>query len=257
MKNLILALVCLLPISDSFSQEYISYEKKFLNVEFNTIESTVQSDQYFSFLETKDSIIFGIDVSHYSEVLDWDKIKKDTLGGQPKFAILRSTMGKDSIDNHYQQNLISAKSFGFVTGSYHYFRAHEDGKEQAIHYLKNSDFDCKTFIPIIDIEYKRKNISEKKMRKELLECLAVIEKIIGIKPMVYTNLNFYKRYLRDHGQFDDYPLWIAAYSEIRHDEVMAFAHVYQFTDKHVIDGITYPVDGNKIKKEKFLFLIMK
>lgn len=259
MKKLIFFLVGTWLCTTSYSQNVESYETMFLDVILPEKEELPEIilDERFDFLKTEDSVLFGIDFSHYSLVRDWNAIKYDSLNTQSHFVIMRSTMGADSIDYHYQQNLLYAKVFNFVTGSYHYFRSHQSGREQAYHYLKHVDFDCLTFLPIIDIEYKRKSISEEKMRAELLICLKVIEEVVGVKAMIYTNLNFYNKYLKGHTEFDGHPLWIAAYSEIRKDEVMSFAHMYQFTDSHIVKGIQYPVDGNIITKEKFLSLMLR
>ena len=34
-----------------------------------------------------------------------------------------------------------------------------------------------------------------------------------MKPMIYTNLDYYKRYIS--GNFDGYPIWIASYNNIK------------------------------------------
>lgn len=253
MKNLIIIML-LFVWSKQSAQEMPDFYEKLRDIKFESVEVF---DKRLDFLESNDSIVFGIDFSHYSEVLSWENISNDSLNIQPKFIILRSTMGKDSIDDHFEENFKYAEQHGFIAGTYHYFRSHQNGKQQALHYLRYVDFKCNSFIPIIDIEYKRKSISETKLRRELLDCLELIEEYIGVKPMLYTNLNFYKKYLKNHSQFDTYPLWIAAYSDIRRNEVMDFADMYQYTDTHPINGIKYPVDANHIKKEKFLSLILR
>ena len=75
--------------------------------------------------------------------------------------------------------------------------------------------------------------------------MKLAEEEYGVKPMIYTGLNFYQNVLKGH--VDDYPLWIAAYSgKHRLDNVDWTFH--QFTEKVVVKGIkSNTVDGNDFR----------
>jgi len=77
----------------------------------------------------------------------------------------------------------------------------------------------------------------------------MVEAHYGVKPMIYTGHSFYKDNLKDHG-FDDYPLWIAAYSESRrNDEIIKNADIYQFSEHVNVPGIPENfTDGNDVRR---------
>ena len=65
----------------------------------------------------------------------------------------------------------------------------------------------------------------------------------GVRPILYTNLKFYNRHLAGH--FDEYPLWIARYSE--EEPVLACGREWQFwqyANRGKIAGINGYVDFN-------------
>lgn len=255
MKNFI-ALTLFFIMNTLCGQSFSEYEEKFKFFDFETTFLFENIDSRLAVLDNDQEHIFGIDFSHYTGTINWNIVGNDTTATRPGFIIMRSTMGEDGVDTHYRENLVKALEHNFLIGFYHYFRAHEKGKAQAYHYLKNSFFDCFNVLPIIDIEYKRKSLPADIMRRELLECLHVVEDHLGVKPLIYTNLNFYKEHLKDYPEFAEYPLWIAAYSEKRKEEVMEFAHMYQYTDKHIMPGIQYPVDANIISKNNIKKILL-
>ena len=54
---------------------------------------------------------------------------------------------------------------------------------------------------------------EELIKKEIKTWLDIVENNYHIKPIIYTNIDFYKQNLDD--DFDDYPLWVAHYYQPR------------------------------------------
>jgi len=65
----------------------------------------------------------------------------------------------------------------------------------------------------------------------------------GVKPIIYTNQDFYNKYLRN--AFENYPLWIARYSlrepTLKDDSKWVF---WQYTSAGKINGIKGRTDFN-------------
>ena len=81
------------------------------------------------------------------------------------------------------------------------------------------------------------------MRKNMHIWLEAITKHYGVKPIIYTNQNFYRRWLQGH--FKDYHFWIARYNtiepEIHEEDKWLF---WQYTDTGRLPGINAAIDLN-------------
>ena len=74
--------------------------------------------------------------------------------------------------------------------------------------------------------------------------LVLAERKYGVKPIIYTNLDFYLRYIHDNN-FKSYPLWIARYS----NDVPLLPnntqwHFWQYGDNGQLEGMQQSVDMN-------------
>lgn len=208
-------------------------------------------------------VFFGIDMSGYQgSNINWDSVKKSH---HPiKFIILRGTRGDNRLDSAFLRNFSNAKANGYVVGFYHYCDPDEDFKEQAKNFLKISKILIKgDFIPILDVESLPEGVTRKdtfaldSFRTNIKWMLDTIQQVHGVKPILYTMLNFYQTYLND-SVFGSYPRWIAAYSKERRDEeLVKTSKIHQFTDSVRVSGISGYVDGNDIRKEVFDSMLLK
>lgn len=193
--------------------------------------------------------VLGVDVSQYQENIDWLALASQK-NYKVKFAIIRSTMGDDRIDSKFEKNFSEAQVAGLIVGSYHYYDPNEPSTEQAWNYLKNSRQRENKIIPIIDIESLGKTQSVDNLFKGLKNCLDLVEKETGIKPMIYTGLDFFERYIEPRKEFEGYHLWLAAYSDKRaDDEAVKRSCIRQFSEKIWLKGLKKRVriDMNVIK----------
>lgn len=184
---------------------------------------------------------FGIDISHYQGRINWNEMR--TSKHPIKFVFIRSTMGIDGVDKRFRENWRNAKKHNYVRGAYHYYRPDENSAKQFKNYKEQVKIETGDFIPILDIE-KESKYGRESLRKGVLNWLKLAEQEYGVKPMIYTGLNFYQHILKGH--VDDYPLWIAAYSGKHRlkNEKWTF---HQFTEKVCVKGIKTTVDGNDFK----------
>ncbi|MCB0525352.1 MAG: GH25 family lysozyme [Saprospiraceae bacterium] len=183
--------------------------------------------------------LHGVDVSHYQFDIDWGMVAEMN---PVDFAFVKATEGHDYIDTFFCQNWEDLKQFGIRRGAYHFFRAYGCGEEQAANFLSLVDMHPGDLAPVLDIE-RIDGVEPEIMLEEARIWLNRIEETLHIKPIIYTNQYFYDRYLA--GQFNDYPLWIAKYSEdkpfLSDGETWDF---WQYSCKGCVDGISQKVDLN-------------
>lgn len=182
--------------------------------------------------------VFGIDVSHYQGKINWREMR--TSHHPIEFVFIRATMGVDGVDRRFATNWKQAKDYGYIRGAYHYYRPNENSTQQFENFKAQVKLGKGDFVPILDIE-KESKYGRDNLRAGVLNWLELAEKEYGVKPMVYTGLNFYKHVLKGH--IDDYPLWIAAYSG-KHRLKNQRWDFHQFTEQVRIKGIGTTVDGN-------------
>lgn len=190
---------------------------------------------------SKKAYTFGIDISHYQEKVDWDKLV--TSDHPIRFVFIRSTMGSDSRDSQFERNWKNAREKEYIRGAYHYYRPYENSTKQFRNYSKHVKLKKGDFVPILDIE-KPSPYGAANLRKGVLNWLKLAEEHYKVKPVIYTGKKFYNDYLKGH--VDDYPLWIASYSKRSSLRGIDWT-IHQFSDRVKVTGIKGNVDGNNFK----------
>jgi lysozyme len=187
---------------------------------------------------SRSKYLFGIDISHYQGRINWSELK--TTHHPVQYIFIRATMGVDGKDSRFRENWDNAKKHGYLRGAYHYYRPNENSTQQFANFSAMVKLEKGDFVPILDVEQHSK-FGNESLRKGVLNWLKLAEQKYGVKPVVYTGLNFYNSVLKGH--INDYPLWIAAYSgKDRVKNVNWTFH--QFTEQVRIKGIQANVDGN-------------
>lgn len=186
--------------------------------------------------------IHGIDVSRYQQTIAWDevkemKVKKIQLG----FAFIKATEGISNIDPQFKRNWRKAKKEGIIIGAYHFFIASKDGRSQAENFIKHVNLEKNNLPPVVDIE-QLNGTNVKILRKELKECLDILEYHYKVKPVIYTNIDFYTKKLG--AEFDVYPLWVAHYFEYYEPRINRNWTFWQHSEDGKVNGIFSKVDFN-------------
>lgn len=95
--------------------------------------------------------------------------------------------------------------------------------------------------PVLDVE-KSHGVSVAAMQKGVKLWLSEIENHYGVKPVIYTNIDFYQRYFQ--AGFEDYPLWIAHYLQPQKPRIEKSWLFWQHSEKGRVNGIRTMVDFN-------------
>ena len=75
--------------------------------------------------------------------------------------------------------------------------------------------------------------------------LLLLEKQFNVKPILYTNRDFYKNYFANEADFKPYCFWIAHYhvANLSMPDDSKW-HFWQHSDRGSVNGINEPVDFN-------------
>ena len=182
--------------------------------------------------------VTGIDLSRYQGAVDWDTVA--TTGHA--FAFMKATEGYEHRDLAFRANWTEAGRVGMRRGAYHYFLPHVSVERQLSNYIDLVKLAPGDLPPVLDVE-ARGRLTGAELVDHVRQWLVLAETHYGVKPILYTGLNFYNRHLA--GQFDDYPLWLARYS--RREPVTVCGRGFQFwqyTDRAEVKGIVGRVDRN-------------
>jgi lysozyme len=186
--------------------------------------------------------IHGIDVSRYQQAISWESVKKmDVQGIQLGFAFIKATEGTSSKDPYFKRNWRKSKEAGIIRGAYHFFIPWKDGRLQAEHFIDHVTLESGDLPPVLDVETIGR-ISTAKLREELKKFLDILEQHYGVKPIIYTNADFYKHHLLGH--FDEYPLWVAHYLQPHQPRISRHWQFWQHSEKGKVNGIASNVDFN-------------
>jgi len=186
--------------------------------------------------------IHGIDVSKYQSYIDWPSVKGMKVHNvKIGFAFIKATEGLGNVDKQFKRNWKKAEEAGVTRGAYHFFLATKSGKTQAQNFIKNVDLLPGDLPPVLDIE-QLYGVKPERMRKEVQDWLDVVEQYYKVKPIIYTYVNFYSRYMA--GQFDQYPLWAAHYLEKDRPRINRPWLFWQHNEGGRVNGISRPVDFN-------------
>ena len=186
--------------------------------------------------------IHGIDVSKYQNVIDWLSVKEMKVDDvQVGFVFIKATEGLGNEDAFFQRNWKKAKNAGIIRGAYHFFLATKSGKEQAENFINSVKIESDDLPPVLDVE-QAYGVPADKLRERVKEWIETIRNYYSITPIIYTNVEFYKQYLKD--DFDSYPLWIAHYLQKERPRIYRDWSFWQHSEGGRVNGIVTKVDFN-------------
>ncbi|PRY11280.1 lysozyme [Pontibacter ummariensis] len=184
--------------------------------------------------------IYGVDVSHYQQEIDWHKVRESEM----VFTFIKATEGETLKDKLFQQNWEQAGEAALMRGAYHFYLPYLSPEKQAKHFINTVSLSTGDLPPVLDIEVRGRK-SVKQLREDLSVWLQLVEVAYGARPIIYTNYKFYQDYLA--GYFDTYPLWIAHYRvpklKLEKSNKLNLTF-WQHTDEGTVEGIKGAVDCN-------------
>ena len=186
--------------------------------------------------------IHGIDVSRHQEVINWKDVKAMQIKNvKIGFGFMKATEGIQSVDGRFRKNWFEAKQAGITRGAYHFFNASKSGKAQAENFIETVNLEKGDLPPVLDVE-KIRGTSVANLQQRVSDWIKVVEKHYKVKPIIYTNADFYENYLA--GKFDDYPLWVAHYLVKDQPRIKRTWIFWQHNETGRVNGINSFVDFN-------------
>lgn len=138
--------------------------------------------------------IRGIDVSHHQGSIDWETLSGDGV----QFAYIKATEGADWTDSRFTENWRAAGDAGVLRGAYHFFTLCTPGVDQAVHMIATVPDEIGMLPPAVDLEFGGNCAARPGadvFRNDLDEFLELIAAHYRMRPVVYTNPDFYGQYL--------------------------------------------------------------
>lgn len=195
--------------------------------------------------------IHGIDVSKYQQTIAWQSVSEMSVQNvRLGFAFMKATEGNGNSDSYFKRNWRKSKEAGLVRGAYHFFIATKDGRKQAENFIDRVRLETGDLPPVLDVEQTFRT-SAIKLRKEVKTWLDVVGLYYGVTPIIYTNADFYEKYLR--GYFDDYPLWVAHYFQPDQPRISREWSFWQHSEQGRVNGIIPKVDFNVFNGDSTAF----
>jgi len=195
--------------------------------------------------------IHGIDVSKYQQRISWEAVKNMQVQHiKLSFAFIKATEGLGKSDTYFKRNWKKSKESGLIRGAYHFFIATKDGKIQAENFIDKVTLESGDLPPVLDVE-QTFGVSSVQLQKEVKEWLEVTEAYYQVKPIIYTNVDFYEKHLK--GFFDDYPLWVAHYLQPHQPRIKREWSFWQHSEKGRVNGILSKVDFNVFNGDSTAF----
>lgn len=155
-------------------------------------------------------MISGIDLSDKNGRVDWDLLGKSEVN----FAYLKASEALDIVDAAFEENLKNARDRGILVGAYHWLHPGLHVGQQAdlfVDVVRNFKGMLRPAV-CLETKYHTESgmykSSQEETEKNIRAFLALLDRKIGIRPMIYTSDNYWKTYLPDANWGCDYPLWL-------------------------------------------------
>lgn len=202
-------------------------------------------------LVNEEASTIGVDISAYQADVDMEKLKEQGI----EFIFIKATEGTTHQDRMFPENWENAKNAGLPAGAYHFFSYDSPGETQALNYIDVVGPDLAgRLIPVVDVEYygnKEKDPPAKEdVVRELTVFVNALEEQYGVKPMIYTTADVYRRYI--DGAFEDCKIWMSSVYTPINFVYKGEWHVWQYFNKAVLEGYSGGekyIDMNVLNKD--------
>lgn len=193
--------------------------------------------------------LFGVDVSHYQQAINWEKVKKRQHGD---FAILKMMYEKSRRkDEFFEINYSGCKKNDIPIGIYLFIASEsiknpEEDVKKTLEYLQGRKLDLGIWL---DLESDALRKAGKKKIKELSYFYRKELEKANYKVNIYCNLDWYNNLIAPELK-RDFLFWIARYKKnddgifSRNSKLSpeSFAIAWQYSSKGRINGINGNVD---------------
>ncbi|OMH29193.1 hypothetical protein BGP75_20270 [Motiliproteus sp. MSK22-1] len=191
--------------------------------------------------------ITGIDVSKYQGTVDFEKVK----AAGARYVFVRATEGITYQDPDFKSNFSAAHTAGLTVGAYHFYETDDDPAAQLKNYTDMVSLQQGDLPPVVDIEKLHDN-DQANLIDNLKAYLNGLEAHYGVKPIIYTGLDFANEYITEFG---DYPLWLAEYEVDQPTVPKGWSDwtFWQWSQTGTVEGITGNVDADRFNGDAASF----
>ena len=209
-------------------------------------------------IETEPTIL-GMDISHFQDNIEWDKIKADGVN----FVYLKATQGTHFKDPKFKEHHEATKNECLYRGAYHFYETGKDAKEQAQNFVEAVGALIPGDLPpVLDLEELgvKKSVDLETYATNTLLWLKIVEEKLGVRPIIYCDPAFGNSYLK-HADFANYKLWVADYTKASAPKVPDTWKdkgwiVWQRTDRKKLEGAEGQIDYDLFHGDATTFLKM-
>lgn len=198
-----------------------------------------------------DYSIHGIDVSHHNKSINWTLVKQMRVANiKLNFSFIKATEGIEMVDDMFYRNWKKSREVGIIRGAYHYFIPYKSGKAQAENFITTVDLEKGDLPPVLDVETLNGSTATE-LKQHVKEWLQTVEATYKVKPIIYSGVDFYSKYLGD--EFNAYPFWAAHYQQKCQPRINRTWNIWQHNDCGRVDGIATNVDFNAFNGDSIAF----
>src|SRR6478736_58670 len=175
---------------------------------------------------------FGVDLSGYQPVVDWDKVVASGIA----FAFVKATEGTTLVDRAFASHWTEAKAANVLRGAYHFFRPKVDAVAQARLFLAQLA-DPGELPPVLDVEVVN-GVAPAQIAAGVGAWIDVVASALG-RPLIYTSPSFWNALPAAAELADRADLWVAHWDARTPASVSGWQKwtFWQFTNKATISGI--------------------
>lgn len=190
--------------------------------------------------------IQGIDVSQHQGDINWPSVFEAGIS----FVFIKATEGATVKDKKFDSNYTEAKNAGLYVGAYHY--AYPESMDDPI---LEADYFIDTVTnaggfegnlpPVLDFETNQGSLNKDQLSEWARIWMERVMEKIGIKPIIYTYLDFGRRNLNE--TLGEYPLWFARYDVQQPEDFSGWSEwkFLQYSSNGYVPGIMGNVDLNE------------
>jgi GH25 family lysozyme M1 (1,4-beta-N-acetylmuramidase) len=167
------------------------------------------------------SFVPGIDVSYHQGAIDWGRV----AAAGKRFAFVRASAGTLTADTAYATNHAGARAAGLAVGSYHFGNPDataNDAQNEARWFAQQATFESGDLVPVLDLEVSN-GLGAAALTTWAQTWLAEVEAATGVRPMIYTNPNFWSTSMGATDWFarNGYGIWVAHWTTAAQPSVPA------------------------------------
>jgi len=147
-------------------------------------------------------MITGIDISEKNGTINLD----GWVGKDIEFAYIKASEALDSADRCFRKNMAEAMGKGLLVGAYHWLHPRLHVGEQARFFIDSVDEFFGMLPPVVCLNTHRAPIEQ--IERNVKNFLEILESSISVKPIIFTSIAYWEKYLSAATWASDYPLWL-------------------------------------------------